>query len=326
MPKESRFVYKRRSVDDFNAAKNSRGGGFDNWTKREFKRYKMRDGKNVIRFLPPTWENARHFAYEVWLNWDVGPDKQKYLSLYKMGRGKDPLAEARAAAQRSGDDELAKQLGPGRRFVAWVIDRQAPDEGPQLFDYPARLNEAICTASQDEDTREVIFVDDPKEGADVRFYKEGSGKTGTTYPGEKVKVMKVSTLSEDAAEKAEWLEFVADHPVPDCLQFYDYDHISAVFNGAVTRTDDEDDDEAPAPNGKLKKLLASEPPWTEDEDEEEPAPRARARTAPAVTADDEDDDPPARNTKAKQVEDDAGGGSIRDRLRRRRESLPSEED
>src|SRR5260221_4178348 len=238
--RESKFVYRKRTPDQFRAVMNRRGGGFDSYLKRDFKKYKMKDGKNVIRFLPPTWGDAVHFAFEIFLNYDIGPDKQSYLSLSKMGKGKDPLAEARENAFRT-DPDLAKALNVSRRWVAWVIDREAEEEGPQLFDFPGKLNTAICTASQDEDTNEIIYADDPREGADVRFYKEGTGKTGTNYPGEKVKVLKPGPLSEDGAQSQEWLDFVQRHPIPECLQFYDYNHISAVFNGAVKEEEVEDD-------------------------------------------------------------------------------------
>ncbi len=123
MAKESKFGYVRRTPEQLKSVMSRRGGGFDSWVKRDYPRYKMRPGKNRVRFIQPTWENADHFALEVFLNYEVGPDKQTYLSLSKMGRGKDPLDEARRDAIRTGDQGLAKQLNPGRRWLAWVIDR-----------------------------------------------------------------------------------------------------------------------------------------------------------------------------------------------------------
>lgn len=320
MPKESRFGYQKRTPEQFRATLNRRGGGFDSFIKREFKRYKMRDGKNVVRFIQPTWEDAEHFAYEIHLNYDVGPDKQSYLSLSRMGKGADPLDEARREASRKGDAELAKALLPGMRWVAWVIDKFDADseaEGPQIFDFPKKLNDAICTASKDEDTGEIVWVDDPVEGADVRFYKEGQGKTGTNYPGEKVKVLKPGPLSADAADIDEWIKFAKAHPIPECLQFYDYDHISSVFNGAAKPKDeDETDHLTKSPNNarRLREAVAAadagkfeeEKPWEDEDDEEE------------VKA------PPPKAKKA--ADTDNNTGSIRDRLRRRREELQEEED
>jgi hypothetical protein len=294
----SKFVYQKRTREQFNAVKNRRGGGFDSYIKREYKKYKMRDGKNLIRFLPPTWGTedapANHFAYEAFVNYDIGPDKQSYLSLAKMKQAKDPLDEARRTTR---DQELAKALNPTRRWLAWIVDRMAPDEGPQVFDYPGKLNTAICTASTDEDTNEIVWVDDPKQGADVRFYKEGQGKTGTSYPGEKVKVLAVSPLSDDAAEAKEWLDFVAENPITKCLQYYEYDHISMVYNGAAKASDEEDDNE------------------TVDEETGE----VKSNKTSTVEVKDEEDDG-SRKTA------DTTTGSLRERLRQRREKIAAGED
>lgn len=316
MTKESKFVYRRRTPEQFKAVMNRRGsGGFDSYIKRDYKRYKIQDGKNLIRFLPPTWDDADHFAMEIYVNFDVGPDKGRYLSLSRMGKGRDPLAEARQLAQRTGDQELAKLLNPSRRWIAWVIDRLHPEEGPQLLEYPPKLNTAIMTASTDEDTNEIVYVDDPAEGADVRFYREGTGKTGTDYPGEKVKVLKVSPLSEDPAEAQEWLSYVKANPITECLQYYDYDHISAVFNGAAKPVADDDEANDEVPQKAPAKATAK--PW-EDEDEAENEPAPPRGIALPSDDEDEDDEPAPRAAKA---DDDDEALSIRDRLRRRRERL-----
>lgn len=278
--KESRFVYKKRTAAQFEAAKSRRGSGFDSYIKRDVKKYKIREGKNRVRFLPPTWEDADHFAYEIWINYDIGPDKGRYLSLSRMGKGRDPIAEARLKA--SGD--LAKKLAPSRKWVAWVIDRfdeASEAEGPQLMDYPGKLNTAIMTKSQDIDTRDIVFVDDPDEGADVRFFTEGKG-IGTTYPGEKVDILKSSPLSEDPAQQERWLQYVKNHPVPDCLNFFDYDYISAVYNGTAS-SNDEDEDEGEVHHEE--KATASgqreTPPWEDKDEDEVPQPKAKPTAKPA---------------------------------------------
>src|SRR3954470_4296967 len=116
------FTYQKRTVDDVKARANQSTGDFDRWVKPEYKRYKMKDGKNLIRILPPTWDKPNHYGYEIYVNFGIGPDNQSYLSLSKMKQEQDPLAEARTVANREGDEELAKQLEARKRLLMWVID------------------------------------------------------------------------------------------------------------------------------------------------------------------------------------------------------------
>ncbi len=100
---------------------------------------------------------------------------------------------------------------------------------------------------EDEDTKEVIYIDDPygeeeDDGRDLRFYKTGSGLR-TEYSPAKMKLMNVSPLHTDEDLMDEWLEYITDNPIPDCLNFYDYDHIQASFGGQIGRMDDDGDDD-----------------------------------------------------------------------------------
>lgn len=317
------FKYRQRSRDSVRERANMRGGDFDSIIKSKYKVYKIRDGKNLIRILPPTWDNAEHYGYDLFINYNVGVDNQSYLSLSKMKGEADPLAEARKEAERDGDKKLAKDLQPRQRVAMWIVDRQDEDEGPQLFLCPFTLDKAIAGASFDEDTKEVIYVDDPDQGCDVRFYKEGSG-LNTDYPGEKIKIMKPSALHEDMAVQKEWETFVQENPIPECLQFYEYDHIASVFNGQIGKpaqaTSTEDEDEKPRRRTTSQRDDEDEKPRRarRDEDEDE-KPRSTKRT----DDDDDEDDPPFDKDEEPKA---SPRQSIRERLQNRRTVTADEED
>lgn len=342
MAKQARgFSYKSRSYDQVSERANMRGGGFDSFIKQAYKRYKVKDGKNLVRILPPTWDDPEHYGYDIWINYGIGADNESYLSLSKMKNEPDPLAEARREADRAGDEEQARQLGPRQRVLMWVIDRDNEDEGPQLWDAPFTVDKDFVNLCRDEDTKEVIEVDNPETGCDLRFYKEGSG-LATKYPASKMKLMNPAPIHEDEKQQQAWLDYISDHPAPECLQFFGYDHIAQVFNGHAKKKDpddeqprtrrsrpepeadaDENDRKAPPPRSGRR---AAEP---EDDDppfeaDEKPARRARAE----LEAEPEDDDPPPRRASAKpRGEDEGEGGSIRDRLRaRRRQAEPADEE
>jgi len=300
------FHYRERTREDLKERANMRGGNFDDYIKPKYKKYKVRDGKNLIRILPPTWENARHYGLDIWLNYSIGPDNNTYLSLSKMGKGRDPIAEAQREASREGDEKLAKDLSPKQRILMWVIDRQAEDEGPQLWAAPFSVDKDFATLSFDPDTNEVIFIDDPDKGCDVRFFKEGTGLT-TKYPAAQMKILKPKPLHEDEKLMDEWLAFVQDNPVPECLNYYDADYIAEVFSGqpkAKPQEQDKEDEEPARP--RLRAVETAPPP-------------RRARSVVEDDGEDEDESVPTKSMPP-------AGGSIRERIQARRAQATSEDE
>lgn len=306
------FQYQQRNKDDLKERANARGGNFDSYIKPSMKIYKVREGKNLLRILPPTWEKARHYGYDIYVNFGVGADNQSYLSLSKMKNEPDPLLEGKRKAERDGDEEVARALRPTQRILMWVVDRMDEDSGPQLWPAALGLDKGIANAAFDEDTGEIVYIDDPEKGCDVRFYKEGSG-IKTKYPGEKIKLLNKSPVHEDEAVEQEWLDYVAENPIPDCLQYYDYEHIAGVYNGNV-RTASDDDEEKP----KRK---------TRDEEVDEKPSRAR-KAAPEEDELEAEEEKPTRSRRARaEPEEEAEPapeprtGSIRDRLQKARQAM-----
>jgi hypothetical protein len=308
------FSYQKRDPKTVQQRANARGGGFDSYVKSQFKIYKVKDGKNVIRILPATWEKAPHYGYDIYVNYGVGADRQSYLSLSKMKGEKDPLAEARRVAEREGDEEATKALRPNQRILVWLIDRLDEGEGPQLWAMPFTVDKDINNLCFDEDTRDVIYIDDPNEGNDLRFYTEGKEKN-RKYPASKMKLLAAGPINEDADVQKEWLDYITENPVPDCLQFYDYDHISNVFNGGTSKPDEDDEDEDEEDTKPRTRPRTSLKPEPEEDDEEEVKPKKPAARKPAAKPKDDD-------------EDEEGSESIRDRLKRTQASRrkPAEDD
>lgn len=236
MKQSSRFQYTRRDAEVIKQRGNQRGSDYDPLIRDGIKIYKPKEGKNTIRILPPTWERADHYGYDVFVNYGVGLNEGAYISLHDMKKQPDPLAEARRKAERQGDKDVADSLKATKRVGMYVIDRNAEDEGPQLWLAPWTVDRDLCNFSIDEDEGVPLMIDDPEEGNDIRFHKEGTGKT-TKYPAGKMKILKPSRLSDDAGLAEEWLQFVSENPIPDTLIYYDYDHIAQVFDGHVRGND-----------------------------------------------------------------------------------------
>jgi hypothetical protein len=168
------------------------------------------------------------------------------------------------------------------------------------------VDKAFINLARDQDTGAIVESDHPEEGCDIRFYREGTGMT-TKYDASKMRLMEAGPIADNEKQQAKWLQYIAENPVPDCLQFYDYDHINKVFSGTAPRPKDEEPEPAP------RKAAKPVDPDPEEESDPEPAPR---RARPRVAESEETADPGPKS------------GSIRDRIRRRHQtaSQPAEED
>ena len=329
MPRESEkrsFRYQRRAPDTMKARANQSTGNFDTIFKQQFKVWKPKEGKNIIRILPPTWEDADHFGMDIYVNYNIGADKQQYLSLSKMLGEPDPLAEAKREAERDGDKDLAKDLSPSKRLLYWLIDRNDEDEGPQLWAPPVGFDKDVANVCYDEDTKEVVFIDDPENGCDLKFVKEGTGLK-TKYPGSQMKLMKPSPLCDDEAIQEDWLAFIQENTLKDVLNFYSYEHIKMTFNGQAGRDKDEDEEQE-KPSRSRREESEERPQRTRrsEPDEDEAPPRRRREET-------EDKAPPRRSREPEPEEeaeaDEKPRSSLRDRLRARRgasEEPPFDED
>lgn len=361
-----KFRYHRRSREELKARANMGSGAYDSYIKSDYKVYKPKDGKNLVRILPPTWkdENGKHphYAYDLWLNYGIGVDNQTYLSLSKMKGEDDPLEVARREAQREGDKKVAKALTPRKRLLMWIIDRQAEEEGPQLWPCPVGVDAAIIDLCVDDDTKEVLYIDDPTDGYDLRFFKTGQGLL-TKYPPGKMKLLGPSPLHEDEDQVAEWMGHVEENPVPDCLNFFDAEHIEAAFGGEVRTADDDDDDEDEKPRHRSrsrdddddedekparkpsrrsrdededadeedekparKKRAALKKDNDDEEDEDEDEKPARKPRKPSRDEDEEDEETDDDNEDEDEPEEKPKKGSIRERLAARRKGSKSEDD
>lgn len=226
----SRFQYQARSEEDRQKRATQSANDFDKILKDGVKMFKPNDGTNRIRILPPTWEGARHYGHDIYVHYGVGPDRQSYLCLNKMKGDPDPISEAREEARRDNDEKLAKELDAKKRVLIYLIDRDHEKEGVQAWAMPWTVDRDITTVSKDRSTGEVYNVDDPEEGYDIEFDKRGS-KDRTEYTG--IAVARRST----PLGRAEWLDYAMDNPLPEQLNFYDYDYIAKLFNGGGAQRD-----------------------------------------------------------------------------------------
>lgn len=246
----SQYEYKSRSADSMRKRGEQSGTDFDTYIKEGIKLWKPNDGDNIIRALPPTWDNADHYGLDIYVHYGVGSDNQAYLCLDKMLGKPCPICDERNRAQKTGDEDYVKKLKPNKRVLFYLIDRNNEKAGVVAWAAPWTIDRDICKVSVDKRSGEILELDNPNDGYDIEFEKQGKGER-TEYMGIAVS-RRASPLDNDEA-----LEFIAEHPLPAQLNYYSYEHIAQVFGGASASSAGSEDSTPHKPAGKADEELPS---------------------------------------------------------------------
>jgi len=153
-------------------------------------------------------------------------------------------------------EDYAKEIAAKHRVLVYLIDRDNEKDGVQAWPMPSGLDRDIVKVSVDKASGEVLQIDHPEDGYDLTFEKNGTG-IKTKYEGVAI-ARRSSPLG-----KASFLDFAMDNPLPDQLQFYDYDHIAKVFSGKGAHKEKSRDDDRGSRGGRDR--------------DERPSPRDRDR-------------------------------------------------
>lgn len=327
-----RFTYKNRVASDAESrtrSGGSRSAGFLQPLRDGSKipMYQPKDGRNRIRFLPPTWDSARWFGVDVFVHYSVGPNKASMPCPRRHLNDRCVICEAKQQAIDAGESrDYISTFGPSNRVAYWIIDRDDEEKGVQLWMASAwAIDQDLGQLCIDDDTREVLPVDHPYEGYDFIFNKEGEGKN-TKYPG-KTFSRKSSLLLRNEDDLQDALDFAEENPLPNLFSFPSSDDVAKEFEGMVRDSDDTDDEEddfddeddlLPGGRGRSKIQDEDDEDDEADEDEDRPVRRARGRvrlSEDEEEADDDDEDDPLPDD---DVMPRRRSSSNRERLRRGR--------
>jgi hypothetical protein len=274
--------YVPRSEKDVDEHANQSGGNFDSIFKQNVDTWSPKQGENTIRFLEPTWDDHRHYGYEIFIHNRVGADNSSYLCLNKMKKKPCPICEAQLEAKRAGEEDDAKQLSPTKRFICWILDRGDRDPDPQIYSMSWTVDRDIAALCKNKRTGKILFIDHPYEGYDVSFTRKGAD-IKTKYFGFQID-HESSPLIDDDKKLEDIREFITENPIPDQLKFYSYEHLKQVVTGATEDKDEELDETDETKDADEENTPRKRPARDEDEEEDERPKRSRSRR-------DEDDEP-----------------------------------
>lgn len=293
--KRMTFEYEPRTDEDIRKHK-SASTGRTGFVIDGVKIFAPKAGNHTIRVLPPTWKDrsdppkgfGKYFGVDLYAHYNIGPDGSAYLCPARMRKEPCAICDERKRAVEVNDDDLASNLRPNHRVACWVIDRNAEREGPQLFLMPHSLDSEINGRLQDKRTGDIYNVDDPDEGYDIFFTREGEGLKTKYITVEFSR--KSSKLSEDEEEYAEWLAFVMENPVPDQLVFPTEDDLRDVVGDGLVFSSD------------AKKRPSAKKGRDEEEDDRRSTRSSPSRPRPVARDEEEEDDRSARRSKPSRDE------------------------
>ena len=230
------FSYHRRSREDWEKRSEQSGFNRRSMFADSVNVFRPKEDDNLIRILPPTFEDADHYGFEIFVHYSIGPDKDSILCRNKMLGEACPVCEERSRALSDNDKEYADKLSPKKRVCVYLLDRDDEDTGLQLWSMPWTLDADVTTLAIDKRSGEVLDIDDPEDGYDIEFTKTGKGMN-TKYVG--VAIARKSTeLDNDQV-----LEDAVETPLTETLIYLEYDEIDKLFNGGAGMRDDDDDDD-----------------------------------------------------------------------------------
>lgn len=234
------FKYRRPAQETMEKHATQQGGTFLSFIKDEYRTYSPKKGDNAIRILPrDESEGADHYTEEVWVHYGIGPDSGSVLCPMKMAEEPCPICEEKQRLERKGDDEGSDALRVTRRALMWIIDRKNEDQGPLLWSAAWTVDRDISKQAKDRETGRYYFIDDPVEGFDVYFDRDGEGLT-TKYSG--------FQLSRKASRvDPKYLDFIVSNPLLDTLIFRSYEEIRKIFEGGNPADDKKPTEEAKRP-------------------------------------------------------------------------------
>jgi len=165
--------------------------------------FKAKEGKNVIRMLPP---RKGEKAIKIWhLHWfSAGGERQTIVCPKNQANERCELCAMAAKLRASGnraDAKLARAYEPRSNVYMNIVDMKNPEKGVQIFKATANVFKDIRSAI--DISGEGSTFSDPKKGYNMVFVRQGTG-LDTEY--------KSFTLERKPSELPDAMELITNQP------------------------------------------------------------------------------------------------------------------
>jgi hypothetical protein len=314
------FVYQDRDPKEMKRRSEQTGNNFDSIFRQGIDTWRPGQGDNTVRILPPTWDDPKHYGYDIWVHGWVGADRSSYLCPKKMLGKRCPICEEAKASRDAGEDDEAKQLEPKQNLIVWILDRDGDTDTPMVWQQSWTIDRDITAQCVQKKSGKVLQIDHPDDGYDISFKRQGTGLK-TKYFGFQVD-RDPSPIADKEKDQDEILDYINDNPLPDVLKFYDEEYLEKMIAGTAEAKDEAEDDEKDDDRGGRRGRGRDK---DEDADEGRGSRRGRGRDAEDDDDKGKDDDRSSRR-RGRGDDDDKGEEEDRPSRRRGRDAEPDEEE
>lgn len=145
--------------------------------------FKFKPGKNLLRFLPPPL--GKKSPMKRVMTHGINLPNGGFVSIACARlEAKQPCiicqrADQLRSSHNPADQDKAKDLFAKPRIYANAIDREHPEDGPQVVAFGKQIHEALLALRNDPDAGGDFT--NPETGFDIVIERKGTGKNDTEY-------------------------------------------------------------------------------------------------------------------------------------------------
>jgi|YNPMSStandDraft_1061717.scaffolds.fasta_scaffold18775_2 hypothetical protein len=185
----------------------------------------LRDGENLIRFLPP-WSEDRIAFYRTWVHYGVGKSIGFVFCPRYMAKLPCPICEyvdGMVSKGVSRESELVRDFIPKQRYLSNVLDLNHKDDGVKVLMYPRMVYDEFLPILRD--TKNFGDFTHYKTGFPLRISRTQSGTARHMRRYSVLPIMNRGPVEEQYLKQLYNLFQVAE--------LLSYDELSRLLNQAV---------------------------------------------------------------------------------------------
>ena len=199
---------------------------------------KLKEGKNVVRFLPPPVGQNKLFltVYQHYFKSPIGDSTLSFTCPRMMEKAPCPLCQKSmqmAKSRSKADKDAAREFLPRRRIMANVIDRQDPDAGPKIMGFGKTIQESLVAVREDVDAGGDFCH--PDSGFDIIIERRGTGLN--------TKYNVIPARQDSPLGNMEWIAM--QHDLTQFSECKPYEELVGDLREAVGQPRENADDPAP---------------------------------------------------------------------------------
>lgn len=244
---QRRGAGRHRSAESVRRRTEQTAGNFDSIFKSGVDQWFPKPGENCVRILPPSWPDAEHYGYDVFVHSYVGSSGSTYICPAKTFNKPCAACDESKELKAAGEEDASKQMAAKKKSIVYMLDRDERKPTPKIWVMSWNQDKEIADNSIIKRTNTTLFLDDENEGWDL-FVKRTGKMLNTRYSY--VVDRDSSPIDDDPKVQDEILDYIEQNPIPDLLKYADNETIAKALDGGTRERDRDLEDERGGSRGR----------------------------------------------------------------------------